>query len=108
MESTATVERLRFLSESQVIHLASTHELPVFVYSETEIINQIKKALNFPVNDGFGLTVRYAMKANPSRAILRIMQRFGVQIDASSEYEAFRALAAGTVYQYQYLNKITV
>jgi diaminopimelate decarboxylase len=41
------------------------------------------------------LSVRYAMKANSHRAILRIFDSMGIGIDASSGFEVRRALAAG-------------
>ena len=43
----------------------------------------------------FGLTVRYAMKAAPNAAILRLFDSMGVHIDASSCHEVSRAIAAG-------------
>lgn len=89
------IESLKWLTESQVIDISKEYDLPLFVYSEDVLIKQIEKVLAFPVNEGYGLTVRYAMKANPNRNILSIMSSKGVKIDASSEYEAFRAIAAG-------------
>ena len=50
-------------------------------------------ALDFP--NAYGLTVRYAMKAAPNRAILKQFCAAGLQIDASSGHEARRAMAAG-------------
>lgn len=35
------------------------------------------------------------MKANPQRNILKIFDQEGLHIDASSDYEALRAIAAG-------------
>jgi diaminopimelate decarboxylase len=49
--------------------------------------------LRFP--NALGLRVRYAMKANPNGNILRIFQKKGLQIDASSEHEVERAIRAG-------------
>ena len=43
----------------------------------------------------FGLTVRYAMKACPSAAVLRVLTEAGLHIDASSGWEVHRAIAAG-------------
>lgn len=43
----------------------------------------------------FGLTMRYAMKANPHPDILRLFQTEGLSFDASSSYEASAAIAAG-------------
>ncbi|MEJ2669603.1 MAG: diaminopimelate decarboxylase, partial [Gammaproteobacteria bacterium] len=52
-----------------------------------------KKAMAFP--NAFGLTVRYAMKAAPNAAIIRVLGKAGLHIDASSGYEAERAIYAG-------------
>jgi len=49
--------------------------------------------LAFP--NAFGLTARYAMKASPNAAILKIFNQAGLQIDASSGHEVRRAIAAG-------------
>jgi diaminopimelate decarboxylase len=66
---------------------------PVYVYSEELLREQADKALSFP--NAFGLTVRYAMKANSNKTILRIMYDAGINIDASSSHEVQRAIDAG-------------
>jgi len=43
----------------------------------------------------YGFTLRYAMKANPSRGILALFRALGLHIDASSDWEVERALRAG-------------
>ncbi|MDZ4726526.1 MAG: diaminopimelate decarboxylase [Leptospira sp.] len=88
-----SIEKLKFLSEDQVRTIAERFGTPVFVYSQKEIEKKCDEALNFP--NVFGLQVRYAMKANPNTNILKIMQKKGILIDASSEYEVTRALASG-------------
>ncbi|TGK31558.1 diaminopimelate decarboxylase [Leptospira yasudae] len=88
-----SIEKLKFLTESQVRSIAQQFGTPVFVYSRERIEKSCDTALAFP--NAFGLTVRYAMKANPNRTILEIMRRKGIQIDASSEYEAMRAIHYG-------------
>ncbi len=85
------IARLNFLSEKQVRELA-TGGTPIFVYSRAEIKKSAGQALKFKAP--FGLTVRYAMKANPHPEILRLVNKLGIQIDASSGYEADAALAA--------------
>jgi diaminopimelate decarboxylase len=52
-----------------------------------------RAALAFPAPYGF--TLRYAMKANPSRGILDLFRGLGLHIDASSDFEVERALQAG-------------
>jgi len=82
-----------FLSAEQVSALAATYGTPLFVYSEAELLKRAKQALAFP--NTHGITVRYAMKALPTAAILRLFDAQGIHIDASSGYEAERAMIAG-------------
>lgn len=51
---------------------------------------QASKALSFP--HLYGLTVRFAMKACPNAAILKIFKKLGINFDASSGYEVLRAI----------------
>ncbi len=87
------MESLRFLSEDQVRALRDAFETPFFVYDETTLRDAARQVLAFP--NAFGLTGRYAMKALPTAAIIRLMVEEGLHIDASSGYEAERALRAG-------------
>jgi diaminopimelate decarboxylase len=87
------MESLRFLTSDDVRTVASEFGTPVFVMDEATLKRRMDECLAFPAP--FGLTVRYAMKANPTRAILRIMSKAGLHIDASSGAEVHRALAAG-------------
>ncbi|WP_025183410.1 diaminopimelate decarboxylase [Leptospira kirschneri] len=88
-----SIEKLKFLTEPQVRSIAEQFGTPVFVYSRERIEKSCEVALAFP--NAYGLTVRYAMKANPNRTVLEIMKRKGIQIDASSEYEVLRAIHYG-------------
>ncbi len=45
--------------------------------------------------NAFGLTARYAMKACPTAAVVRVLTRCGLHVDASSGFEAERALGLG-------------
>jgi diaminopimelate decarboxylase len=78
---------------STILQLLQTNELPLYVYSKSVLKEQAEKALAF--GGPYGLTVRYAMKANPHPEILRQFVDMGLHIDASSEYEAYNALEAG-------------
>jgi len=84
---------LRFLSEDQVRRLQTEFGTPLFVYDQASLERQAAVALGFPAP--FGLTVRYAMKACPSAAVLRVLTGSGLHIDASSGWEVHRAIAAG-------------
>lgn len=69
------------------------YSTPTFVYDETSLRQNATECLNFPAP--YGLTVRYAMKANSNAIILRIFEQMGLHIDAASGYEAERAMRAG-------------
>ncbi|MDX1960097.1 MAG: diaminopimelate decarboxylase [Leptospiraceae bacterium] len=88
-----SIEKLNFLTEENAREIAKEFGTPVFVYSQKMIEEKCDIALNFP--NEFGLTVRYAMKANPNSTILKIMKKKGIKIDASSEHEVDRAIQAG-------------
>ncbi|MGH7315226.1 MAG: diaminopimelate decarboxylase, partial [Candidatus Rokuibacteriota bacterium] len=66
---------------------------PCYVYDSAALEAAARQALAFPAP--FGLTVRYAMKANPSRGILTLFRDLGLHLDASSDFEVERALQAG-------------
>jgi diaminopimelate decarboxylase len=66
---------------------------PFYLYDEKTIIDRCRQLKAMP--EAFGLTVRYAMKANSTKAILQIVAREGLDIDASSLNEARRAHNAG-------------
>ena len=66
---------------------------PCYVYDRAALEAAARAALAFPAP--FGLTLRYAMKANPSRGILTLFRDLGLHVDASSDYEVERALRAG-------------
>lgn len=66
---------------------------PLYLYDEQQIAERCASVCAMP--RAFGLHAAYAMKANSSRAILQIIARAGLRIDASSLNEARRALLAG-------------
>lgn len=82
-----------FLNFETARRIAETHGTPVYVYDEAGLRASAKAVLKFP--NAFGLTARYAMKACPNAAILRIFHEMGLHIDASSGFEVRRAMAAG-------------
>jgi diaminopimelate decarboxylase len=83
----------QILSYPTANSIAAAHGTPVYVYDEKRLKEQARAALAFPAP--YGLTVRYAMKAAPTRAILKMFADEGLHFDASSGYEAERLLAAG-------------
>ncbi len=66
---------------------------PCYVYDRAALEAAARAALAFPAP--FGLTLRYAMKANPSRGVLAVFRDLGLDVDASSDFEVERALRAG-------------
>lgn len=82
-----------FLSDDAVRRAVSAHGTPLYIYDEASLVAQAEAALSFPAP--FGLSVRYAMKACPSRGVLNTLHGAGLVIDASSGYEAERAIRAG-------------
>ena len=58
---------------------------PLYAYSLSELKKAADECLAFP--NAYGLTVRYAMKASPNKAILKYFSGRGIHIDASSGYE---------------------
>ena len=73
--------------------IAEAYGTPVFIYDAARLREQAAKALAFPVP--YGLTVRYAMKAAPTRALLSGFAEAGLHFDASSGHEVERLLMAG-------------
>ncbi len=87
------MEKLRFLTPETARQIAAAHGTPTYVYSEAALRAQAAAALAFP--NAFGLTARFAMKACPNAAVLRLFSGLGLHFDASSGFEVLRALKAG-------------
>lgn len=82
-----------FLTDETVRAIQSRFGTPVHVYDMDTLVRAARRALSIPAP--FGLTVRFAMKACPNGAILRIFDELGLHIDASSGFEVYRAREAG-------------
>ncbi len=87
------MEQFAFLTLEQVQRIQREFGTPVFVYDERTLKRQTSAVLGFP--NAYGLTARYAMKACPTAAIIQVLHQAGLQIDASSGFEAQRAMLAG-------------
>jgi len=76
-----------------VRRVAAEHGTPAYLYDEATLLAAVDalKAFGGP----FGFRARYAVKANPNRAIIRIFDQAGIGFDASTVHEARRVLAAG-------------
>ncbi|NBB78397.1 MAG: diaminopimelate decarboxylase [Verrucomicrobia bacterium] len=83
----------RFLDFTMAERMAEAHGTPLYIYDEATLRANAEAVLAFP--NAYGLTARYAMKASPNAAILKLFAGMGFHIDASSGHEAHRAMAAG-------------
>ena len=83
----------RFLDYTTARTVSESFGTPVYVYDQKLLEANAVSVLKFP--NAFGLTARYAMKASPNGAILKIFAKAGIHIDASSGYEVHRAMASG-------------
>ena len=81
------------LTLAQAAEVRERFGTPCYVYDRAALEAAARRALAFPAP--FGFTLRYAMKANPSRGILTLFRELGLHIDASSDHEVERALRAG-------------
>ena len=91
--SMPSMEAPAFLDHAVASKIRDNHATPVFVYSEEVLKQRARAALAFP--NPYGLTVRYAMKACPNAAVLKLFSGLGVCFDCSSGYEVQRAICAG-------------
>lgn len=89
----SAIERLNFLTPEEVRHLAEQHGTPLYVYDEATMRRNAEYLTSLP--SAFGLAVRYSMKACSNQAVIGIFDRFGLLFDASSVWQAQRALRAG-------------
>ncbi|HVS11078.1 MAG TPA: diaminopimelate decarboxylase [Planctomycetota bacterium] len=78
------------LDDALLAELAARHGTPLYVYDARTILERLH-ALQRPPFD----RVRYAQKANPNLALLRLLREAGASVDAVSAGEVDRALAAG-------------
>lgn len=87
------METLNFLTPELIANATNLIGSPAFVYSRETIEKRCAEVSAFP--NAFGFNARYALKANPHLAILKIVEAMGLHFDASSEYEVMRCLHAG-------------
>src|SRR6266849_6784736 len=93
MESTPELGRTPFLTAEQAAEIRERFGTPCYVYDRATLEAAARRALAFP--NAFGLTVRYAIKANPNHALLAVFRDLGLHVDASSDPEVERALRNG-------------
>jgi diaminopimelate decarboxylase len=81
------------LTADQAAEVRERFGTPSYVYDRDDLEAAARRALAFPAP--FGFTLRYAMKANPSRGVLALFRELGLHIDASSDHEVERARRVG-------------
>ncbi len=84
---------MNFIDRDLIRKIRTEFGSPVFIYDQNSLEKSAREVLAFP--NAFGLTARYAMKALPTGAIVRLLAETGLHIDASSGFEAERALRVG-------------
>jgi diaminopimelate decarboxylase len=84
---------MRFLTEAQIELIRERFGTPIFVYDQRQLEAAADQVLAFPAP--CRLVGRFAMKSLPNAAILQIFSAKGLHIDASSGFEAQRAMLAG-------------
>src|SRR2546428_230048 len=82
-----------FLTSAEAALVRERFGTPCYVYDRAALEAAARAALAFP--QVFGFTLRYAMKANPSHAVLRLFRVVGLHMYARSDPEVERALRAG-------------
>lgn len=81
------------LDAALIPQIAQQWGTPIYLHDQEYIENSCEQLLGMP--NAFGLHVRYAMKANSDRTVLRVVTNKGLDLDCSSLDEAARAHAAG-------------
>ena len=85
------------IDSSLIVKAAQEYGTPHYLYDEQTIIDKCQALRKIP--KAYGLTVRYAMKANSTKALLQLIRKQGLKIDASSLNEVRRATLAGYSYK---------
>ena len=93
IQETTSMKLIPFLTKEKTRSIRQKFGTPVFVYDQRTLQHQAGLVLDFP--NAFGLTVRYAVKACPTSAVLKVLTNAGLHLDASSGDEVERALRAG-------------
>lgn len=73
--------------------IAQQYTTPLYIYDRSQLYKRARELL--ALTAPFGLTVRYAVKANPHPEIVALFSQAGLHFDASSSYEATKLLDQG-------------
>ncbi|MBN1780280.1 diaminopimelate decarboxylase [bacterium] len=84
------------VSAENLCRIAEMHPTPFYLYDEAIIVQKCRDVLSMP--NAFGLTARYAMKANSGKALLQLIGAQGLMLDCSTLNEVRRARQAGIAF----------
>ena len=65
-----------FLTPAEAAEVRDRFGTPCYVYDRATLTAQAQNALQFP--NAFGFQLRFAMKANPNHAILKLFRSLGL------------------------------
>jgi len=88
-----TLNNFSRIDAKAIADAARQYGTPVYVYDKKLIQDRCHACMDMP--HAYGQTVRYAMKANSNRTLLKIITQAGLHLDASSLNEVLRARLAG-------------
>jgi diaminopimelate decarboxylase len=85
-----------YLGGREAARIAAEYGTPLFVYSRKQVLANLRALQRvFAGKTDLDVRICYAMKANPNRDILRLLEAEGAWIDAVSPGEVRAALRAG-------------
>ncbi|MCL2628951.1 MAG: diaminopimelate decarboxylase [Oscillospiraceae bacterium] len=88
-----TLNNFSKITARTITDAASQFGTPLYLYDEKLILERCLACTSMPY--AYGHVVRYAMKANSNRTILKLITDAGLHLDASSLNEVLRAKLAG-------------
>lgn len=74
-------------------NLSAEHGTPLFIYDRQFLVDRAKQLMDLRLP--FGLTPRYAVKANNHPEIIKLLNETGLSFDASSSYEVVELIEQG-------------
>lgn len=89
-----TYSMLRFLKPKDILGLVAKYDTPFIIYDQKSIVKNINYLQTLKINDKTPI-IRYSLKANTNSAIVFLLNNLNVKFDASSSYEALRAIKSG-------------
>ena len=82
-----------FIQNQKVTDLCSQFQTPLYVYDGEKIEEKVK--LLKDAFKGINMKIKYACKANTNISVLKLMNKFGVELDVVSPQEMALGLTAG-------------